>query len=110
MTQGSAAISTNAPDTPSVVLGIETSCDETAASIVVDGHDVRSNVIATQFDLHAEFGGVVPEIAGRAHERRIVPVIRAALDEAGMSAGDVDARRSGNPASHAMQRCVRPRP
>ena len=91
MTQGSAAISTNAPDTPSVVLGIETSCDETAASIVVDGHDVRSNVIATQFDLHAEFGGVVPEIAGRAHERRIVPVIRAALDEAGMSAGDVDA-------------------
>lgn len=77
--------------TARVVLGIESSCDETAAAVVVDGHEVRSNIIATQFDLHAEFGGVVPEIAGRAHERRIVPVVRAALDEADVVPGEIDA-------------------
>ncbi len=76
---------------PSVILGIESSCDETAAAIVIDGRDVRSNVISSQIDLHAEFGGVVPEIAGRAHEQQIVGVVRSALAEAHMTAADVDA-------------------
>ena len=49
------------------ILGIETSCDETAAAVVVDGHEVLSSVVSSQVDLHARFGGVVPEIASRAH-------------------------------------------
>jgi N6-L-threonylcarbamoyladenine synthase len=68
---------------PSVILGIETSCDETAASIVVDGRRVLSSIVSSQIDLHARFGGVVPEIAGRAHVGDIVPVIDSALVEAG---------------------------
>ncbi len=68
---------------PSVILGIETSCDETAASIVVDGRTVLSSVVSSQIDLHARFGGVVPEIAGRAHVGDIVPVIAEALKQAG---------------------------
>ncbi len=66
------------------VLGIETSCDETAAAIVVDGRRIESSVVSTQIALHAPFGGVVPEIAGRAHVERIVPVIREALRLAGL--------------------------
>lgn len=73
-----------------LVLGIETSCDETSAGVVVDGHDVRSNVVATQFDLHAKFGGVVPEIASRAHIERLDGVIREALERAGAGRDDVD--------------------
>ncbi|HBS29800.1 MAG TPA: tRNA (adenosine(37)-N6)-threonylcarbamoyltransferase complex transferase subunit TsaD [Phycisphaerales bacterium] len=73
------------------VLGIESSCDETAAAVVDDGVVARSNVIASQHDLHAEYGGVVPEIASRAHVERILPVIRAALEEAGTSLGEIDA-------------------
>ena len=73
-----------------IVLGIETSCDETAAAIVVDGAQVRSNVIASQFDLHAEYGGVVPEIASRAHAERIRAVIRSALNSANVTLRDVD--------------------
>lgn len=69
---------------PSVILGIETSCDETAASVVVDGRDIRSSVVASQIDLHARYGGVVPEIAGRAHIQHIVPVIGEALALAGL--------------------------
>ena len=57
-----------------VILGIETSCDETAAAIVVDGRDVRSSVVSSQIDLHVPYGGVVPEIAGRAHVQRLNPV------------------------------------
>jgi N6-L-threonylcarbamoyladenine synthase len=72
------------------ILGIETSCDETAAAIVVNGTDVRSNVIATQIDLHARFGGVVPEIASRAHLEQINGVIGAALEQASMTLTDVD--------------------
>ncbi len=68
---------------PSVILGIETSCDETAAAIVVDGRTVLSSVISSQIDLHARYGGVVPEIAGRAHVGDIVPVVQRALEEAG---------------------------
>ncbi|MFM7616037.1 MAG: tRNA (adenosine(37)-N6)-threonylcarbamoyltransferase complex transferase subunit TsaD [Actinomycetes bacterium] len=72
------------------ILGIETSCDETAAAVVVDGVDVRSNVIATQIDRHARFGGVVPEIASRAHLELINGVIAASLEEASMTLADVD--------------------
>jgi N6-L-threonylcarbamoyladenine synthase len=76
-------------DRPSVILGIETSCDETAASVVVDGSDVRSSVVASQIDLHARYGGVVPEIAGRAHIQHIVPVVHEALTEAGLDRSGV---------------------
>jgi N6-L-threonylcarbamoyladenine synthase len=74
-----------------IVLGIETSCDETAAAVVVDGRDVRSNVIASQVDLHARFGGVVPEIASRAHLELVNGVIGDALAEAGIGFAGVDA-------------------
>ncbi|MFO0838918.1 MAG: tRNA (adenosine(37)-N6)-threonylcarbamoyltransferase complex transferase subunit TsaD [Phycisphaerae bacterium] len=76
---------------PDVILGIETSCDETAAAIVIGGRDVRANVVATQFDLHARYGGVVPEIASRAHVERIEPVIREALRRAGVEYRDLSA-------------------
>jgi N6-L-threonylcarbamoyladenine synthase len=75
----------SSPDGASLVLGIETSCDETAASVVEGGRIVRSSVVSSQIDLHARFGGVVPEIAGRAHLERIVPVITEALGAAGLS-------------------------
>jgi N6-L-threonylcarbamoyladenine synthase len=72
------------------VLGIETSCDETAAAVVVDGRDVLSNVVSSQVDLHARYGGVVPEIAGRAHESLLTPVIAQAMVEAGVTSHDID--------------------
>ena len=68
----------------SAVLGIETSCDETAAAVVIDGTTVRSSIVSSQIDLHARFGGVVPEIASRAHVELINPVIADALVEAGI--------------------------
>jgi N6-L-threonylcarbamoyladenine synthase len=74
-----------------VLLGIESSCDETAAAVVVDGYDVRSSVVHSQVAEHARFGGVVPELAGRSHLEQIVPTIRRALDEAGVGLGDLDA-------------------
>jgi N6-L-threonylcarbamoyladenine synthase len=61
------------------ILGIESTCDETAASVVADGYDVRSNVVATQAELHAKYRGVVPEIASRAHIENILPVLREAI-------------------------------
>ncbi len=73
------------------VLGIETSCDETAAAVVVDGRNIRSSVVASQSDLHAPYGGVVPEIASRAHVELINDVIAQSLVEAGMTTADVDA-------------------
>lgn len=73
------------------ILGIETSCDETAAAVVADGHDVLSSVVSSQVDLHARFGGVVPEIASRAHVELVGPVIADALGEAGVELGQVDA-------------------
>ncbi|MBI1826197.1 MAG: tRNA (adenosine(37)-N6)-threonylcarbamoyltransferase complex transferase subunit TsaD [Planctomycetes bacterium] len=72
------------------VLGIETSCDETSAAIVVDGREVRSNIVASQFDLHAKYGGVVPEIAARAHIERLDSVIEEAMSVAGVTANDID--------------------
>jgi len=74
-----------------VVLGIETSCDETAAAVVVDGTEVLSSVVSSQVDLHARFGGVVPEIASRAHVELLVPVIAEAMLSAGVEAADLDA-------------------
>jgi len=82
---------THAPHARPLILGIETSCDETAAAVVGDGTQVYSNVIATQHDLHGRYGGVVPEIASRAHLERIVPVVREAMREAGATFDDLDA-------------------
>lgn len=80
----------------SLILGLETSCDETAASVVEDGRVVRSNVVSTQHDLHQRFGGVVPEIASRAHIETLLPVVEAALGQADVTAGQLDAIAVGN--------------
>ncbi|NMA18534.1 MAG: tRNA (adenosine(37)-N6)-threonylcarbamoyltransferase complex transferase subunit TsaD [Clostridiaceae bacterium] len=72
------------------ILGIETSCDETAAAVVVDGARVLSNVVASQIDLHRVYGGVVPEIASREHVKAILPVIDRALHQAEMTLADLD--------------------
>ena len=74
-----------------IVLGIETSCDETAAAVVVDGTQIRSSVISSQVELHARYGGVVPEIASRAHLEIVNQVIGDALVEAGTTFADLDA-------------------
>src|SRR5687767_2082072 len=76
---------------PFRILAIETSCDETAAAVVADGHDVLSSVVSSQVDLHARFGGVVPEIASRAHLELLTPVVAEALVEAGVEGPDLDA-------------------
>ncbi len=73
------------------ILAVESSCDETAAAVVVNGRDVRSNLISSQIALHTIYGGVVPEIASRKHIEKINQVITAALDEAGMTLDDIDA-------------------
>lgn len=73
------------------ILGIESSCDETAAAVVEDGRKMHSNVIATQIDLHAKYGGVFPEVASRQHIRTIYAVIDQALQNAHMSLSDLDA-------------------
>jgi N6-L-threonylcarbamoyladenine synthase len=75
---------------PLLILGLETSCDETAAALV-EGGEIRSNVVSSQADLHARFGGVVPEVASRRHLELVVPVVREALAEAGgATLDDVD--------------------
>lgn len=73
------------------ILGIETSCDETAAAVVEDGSTILSNVIASQVDLHAQYGGVYPELASRAHVEAIVPVVEKALQQAHVAWQDLDA-------------------
>ncbi|MBE5889030.1 MAG: tRNA (adenosine(37)-N6)-threonylcarbamoyltransferase complex transferase subunit TsaD [Lachnospiraceae bacterium] len=73
------------------ILAIESSCDETAAAVVVNGRDVRSNVISSQIDLHTLYGGVVPEIASRKHIEKINQVIEEALKKADMTLDDIDA-------------------
>jgi N6-L-threonylcarbamoyladenine synthase len=73
-----------------LILGIETSCDETAAAVVADGRRVLSSVVATQFELHAQYGGVVPELAARRHLENILPVIEGALDQAGVPLTQID--------------------
>ena len=73
------------------ILGIETSCDETAAAVVADGREVRSSVVASQTKLHEKYGGVVPEIASRAHIEKIYPVINEAMERAGVGKDQIDA-------------------
>src|SRR3954471_5714178 len=73
------------------VLGIETSCDETAAAVVEEGRRVRSDVVASQVLVHAQYGGVVPEVASRQHVATIVPVLQRAAADAGISFADLDA-------------------
>ena len=73
------------------VLGIETSCDETAAAVVIDAHQGLSSVVSSKVDLHAQYGGVVPEIASRAHVELLTPVVARALIEAGLDDDHVDA-------------------
>lgn len=77
--------------TTELILGIETSCDETAAAVVGGGRDVLSNVVSSQIDIHARYGGVVPEIASRAHVQMMTPVIAQAMVEAGVEADDLTA-------------------
>jgi len=78
-------------DRPIHILGIETSCDETAAAVVTDGHVVRSSVVASSVQLHEKYGGVVPEIASRAHIENLYPVIAEALAQAGAGRHDLEA-------------------
>ncbi len=73
------------------ILGIETSCDETAAGVVADGQVLMSNVISSQIDLHAKYGGVVPELASRQHVRDLIPVLEQAATDADLSLEDMDA-------------------
>src|SRR3984893_233707 len=73
-----------------VILGIETSCDETAAALVTQDGVIRANVVASQADLHARYGGVVPEVASRRHLELVSPVIREALARAEATLDDVD--------------------
>src|SRR5215467_734441 len=73
------------------ILGIESSCDETAAAVVADGREILSSVVASQIDIHRKYGGVVPELASREHLRRIVPVVREAMEQAGLRLQEVDA-------------------
>lgn len=74
-----------------LILGIESSCDETAASVIKNGRYIMSNIISSQVDLHKKYGGVVPELASRKHVELIIPVINQALAEAGVSLSEIDA-------------------
>ena len=85
----------SAAGSPIAVLGIETSCDETAASVVAGGHQVRSSVVTSQIDLHRAFGGVVPEIAGRAHLELLPAAVDQALADAGTEVPDAVAATAG---------------
>jgi N6-L-threonylcarbamoyladenine synthase len=73
-----------------VILALETSCDETAAAVITREGEIRANVVASQADLHAKFGGVVPEVASRRHLELVMPVLREALDEAGARLNDME--------------------
>ncbi len=74
-----------------LILGIETSCDETGVAVVEDGKRILAGEVSSQIPLHARFGGVVPEIASRAHLRVIAPMLQSTLSKAGCSLGDIDA-------------------
>ena len=73
-----------------LILGIESSCDETAAAVVVDGKKILSNIINSQINIHSEFGGVVPELASRRHVESIIPVIKEALNAANVTLDDIE--------------------
>src|SRR6187402_1470234 len=96
------------------ILGIESTCDETAAAVVVDGYDVRSNVIASQVELHAKYRGVVPEIASRAHIENILPVLKEATEADKGTRGHGDKERGGAPPQVPLSPCplvsLSPRP
>lgn len=85
------AIDSTVPFPPARVLGIETSCDETAASVVENGRLILSSLVASQADLHAQYGGVFPEVASRQHIRTIYPIVEQALYQAHLTLNDVDA-------------------
>ena len=72
------------------ILGIETSCDETAAAVVEDGRKILSNEVSSQVEIHARYGGIVPEVASRQHILAIIPVIEQAMTEAGTNWSDID--------------------
>lgn len=74
-----------------LILGIESSCDETSVAVVKNGREILSNIISSQIDLHQKYGGVVPEIASRKHVELILPVIKQSVDEAGIKLEDIDA-------------------
>src|SRR5512133_3838114 len=76
---------------PARILGIESSCDETAAAVIENGRALQSSIVATQIDLHAKYGGVFPEVASRQHIRTIYAVVEQALQQAHMSLSDLDA-------------------
>jgi N6-L-threonylcarbamoyladenine synthase len=73
------------------ILGIESSCDETAAAVVANGRKILSSIVASQIDIHRKYGGVVPELASREHLRQIVPVVREAMQQSGLQLADLDA-------------------
>jgi N6-L-threonylcarbamoyladenine synthase len=73
-----------------LVLGIETSCDETAAAVIRDGREIVSSVISSQIKTHERFGGVVPELASREHLDKIVPIVEQALSRAGLTQEQID--------------------
>ena len=73
-----------------MILGLETSCDETAAALITEDGEIRASIVSSQADLHARYGGVVPEVASRRHLELVTPVIREALAEAGATLDDVD--------------------
>ena len=73
-----------------MILGLETSCDETAAALVTEAGEIRANVVSSQADLHARYGGVVPEVASRRHLELVVPVVREALGDAGATLDEVE--------------------
>ena len=91
-----------------IVLGIETSCDETAASVVRNGREVLSSVVSSQVALHERYGGVVPEHAGRAHLERLLPVVADALSEAGLDYSAQPVRDGANPGIGAVAATVGP--
>src|SRR5258707_9821330 len=74
-----------------LILGIETSCDETATAVVEDGTAIRSNVVASQIDIHSQFGGVFPEVASRMHVEAILPVVQQAMQQAQVTPQQIDA-------------------
>jgi N6-L-threonylcarbamoyladenine synthase len=74
-----------------LILGIETSCDDTAAAVVEDGNRILSSVVSTQDDIHEKYGGIVPELASRRHIEMIIPVVETALSKAGVEIADIDA-------------------
>jgi len=73
-----------------LILGIESSCDETAAAVVRDGHEILSSIISSQIELHKPFGGVVPELASREHLENIDPIVKQAVTEAKIEVSDID--------------------